>query len=54
MKELILAQYTLIPLNCAALLIFLAIFAGSVLWVYRRSGRSYYKYMESLPLKDEE
>lgn len=54
MKELVLAQYGLIGLNCAALILFLVIFVGSVLWVYRRSGRDYYRYMETLPLKGED
>ncbi len=51
MKQLVLAKYTLIPLNCFALILFLIIFVGAVLWVYRRSGKEYYKYMENLPFK---
>lgn len=53
MKQLVLAKYTLIPLNCFALILFLIIFVGAVLWVYRRSGREYYRYMGSLPLQED-
>ncbi len=51
MKELVLAQYKLIPLNCFALALFMAIFIGSIVWVYRRSGKDFYRHMEELPLK---
>jgi cbb3-type cytochrome oxidase subunit 3 len=35
------------------LLIFLAVFIGATLWAFRKSGKSHYQYMESLPLSEE-
>lgn len=51
MKSEFLANYGLIDLNCFAMVLFLAIFFGAVLWVYRKSGRDYYRYMENLPFQ---
>lgn len=52
-KALYLAHYGLTSLNCVAMLLFLAIFTGAVIWVYRKSGVEYYRYMENLPLQGE-
>lgn len=51
MKSAFLAHYGLGYLNCFAMLLFLAIFIGALIWVYRRSGKEYYRYMENLPLQ---
>lgn len=51
MKSLFLANYGLGYLNCFAMLLFLAIFIGALIWVYRKSGAAYYRYMEELPLQ---
>lgn len=51
MKAEFLAHYGLTYLNIFAMLLFLAIFTGALLWVYRKSGRGHYHYMENLPLQ---
>ena len=53
MRETVLSGYHWAELNCWALVMFLAVFVGSVAWVYRKSGKKFYGYMEQLPLKDE-
>lgn len=53
MKSEFLAGYGLTYLNCFAMLLFLAVFTGALLWVYRKSGKEYYRYMEELPLQGE-
>lgn len=51
LKSLYLAGYGLISLNCFAMLLFLAIFTGALIWVYRKSSSEHYRYMENLPLQ---
>ena len=51
MKSLFLANYGLGFLNCFAMLLFLAIFIGALIWVNRKSSADYYRYMEKLPLQ---
>ena len=53
MRENALSQYTGGHWNAIALIIFVVLFAGFVLWTYRRSARNYYKKMARLPLDDE-
>ncbi len=51
MKAEFLAHYGLSYLNIFAMLLFLAIFAGALIWVYRKSSKTYYHYMENLPFQ---
>lgn len=51
MKSEFLANYGLSYLNCFAMILFLAIFVGALIWVYRKSGKDHYRYMENLPLQ---
>jgi cbb3-type cytochrome oxidase subunit 3 len=53
MKAEYLAHYGLTYLNCFGMLLFLAIFVGALIWVYRRSSKSFYQYMEALPLQED-
>jgi cbb3-type cytochrome oxidase subunit 3 len=52
--KLVLAGYKLISLNCFAMVLFFMVFTGALLWVYRKSGKEFYKYMENLPLQGDE
>ncbi len=51
LAKLVLAGYQWISLNCFAMILFFAVFSGALLWVYRKSGKDFYKYMENLPLQ---
>lgn len=49
----VLASYHLPLLSCAGLLIFLAVFCGSVIWVNRKGSTGFYATLQNLPFQDE-
>lgn len=38
-------------LSCIGLLLFLAVFIGSLFWTFRKNGPEFYRMMENLPLE---
>ncbi len=50
MKAEVLSHFNMLYLTCTALVCFVALFTSSVIWVYRKSGKRFYNYMENLPL----
>jgi hypothetical protein len=54
MIQQVLSHYHLPGLACLGLLLFMAVFAGAVTWVCRRSGKEFYEAMQHIPFGDEE
>jgi cbb3-type cytochrome oxidase subunit 3 len=53
MMQQVLAHYHLPGLACLGLLLFVAVFAGAVAWVFRKGSGGYYRALERLPLADD-
>lgn len=47
------AQSNLVWFTCAGLFIFIAIFVGALVWVYRQESTSLYRAMSQLPLESD-
>ena len=48
----VLANYHLPLLSCVGLLIFLAVFCGSLFWVFRKGSAGFYATLQDLPFQD--
>jgi|GEM_PF-637933 len=46
-----LAHYQYPFLSCIGLFIFMAVFIGSIFWIFRKNGPDFYRFMENLPLE---
>lgn len=53
MKNDVLAHFPYLWLTCSALILFCVLFIAAVIWVYRKSSKNFYTYMESIPLQEE-
>ena len=51
MKSEVLAHFPLTGLTCFALLLFLALFVGSIAWIYRKGSQKTYQHAAQLPLE---
>lgn len=47
-----LANFDMPWLTCIGLLLFLSVFIGALLWVYRRGGNDFYENMQALPFDE--
>jgi len=47
-----LAHYTFVSASCIALFAFFLVFAGTLLWVFRKGSDEIYQYTSDIPLKD--
>lgn len=52
MKSLVLSKFPWPAMTSAGLLIFLAVFAGVVIWVHRRGSKKIYESASQLPLQE--
>lgn len=48
----VLAHYDLPLLSCVGLLLFMAVFAAALFWVFREGSRDFYSKMSQLPFQD--
>ena len=39
-------------LTCVGLIVFMSVFMGVLLWVFRKGGSSFYSELESLPFQE--
>lgn len=53
MKADVLAHFPYIGATCFALLLFMTLFVAALAWVFRKSSRSFYQYVASIPLQEE-
>jgi hypothetical protein len=53
MKSFVLVQYQWVFLNVFALVLFLVLFFGILIWTARKANTPLYDYMKSLPLENE-
>lgn len=53
MMSQVLAHFHLPFLSCLGLLLFLTVFVGSVLWVYREDSRAFYEQVQNFPFDEE-
>lgn len=51
MKQQVLAYFPMKSLPLIGLILFLVLFVGILIWVYRRGSDQFYKKMGELPLK---
>jgi cbb3-type cytochrome oxidase subunit 3 len=52
MIQRVLAHYHLPFLSCVGLMLFLLVFTGSVIWVFRRGSKEIYAQAQNIPLQD--
>lgn len=52
MRE-VLSHYDLPILSCIGLLLFLGVFCGALIWVFRKGSSDFYAKLKNLPLQDE-
>jgi hypothetical protein len=52
MMQQVLSHYHLPALACAGLGLFMVIFIGAVVWVFRTGSGAFYSGLESLPLDE--
>lgn len=49
-----LKNFPFIWLTCIALLLFLGLFLGMLLWIFRKDSTAFYQKIQTLPLQKEE
>lgn len=52
MIRTVFAHYHLPMLACVGLLLFVSVFAGATVWVFRQGSREFYQDLSSRPLRD--
>jgi len=52
MKQIVLANINSPLLPMLGLALFIALFVGILLWIYRKDSNEHYKTMENLPMND--
>jgi cbb3-type cytochrome oxidase subunit 3 len=52
MIQKVLSHYHLPALTCFGLILFVSIFLGALIWVFRRGSSTLYAGLEQLPLED--
>lgn len=52
MIQRVLSHYHLPGLTCLGLILFMSIFIGALIWVFRKGSKNVYETLEQLPLKD--
>lgn len=52
MKSQVLANFHMPILSCFALILFLGLFVGALIWINRKGSKQIYERMSQLPLQD--
>ena len=53
MKQVVLAGFNWTQLTEFALVLFFMLFAGMLIWIFRKDSNSIYKEAENMPLREE-
>ena len=54
MKQEAFSYFTMGYLNVIAMLIFMGVFFGTIVWIYKKSNQKHFKDLSELPLKSED
>ena len=54
MIQRVLSHYTMPALSGLGLLLFMGVFLGALVWVFRKGSREFYSNLSDLPMKEDD